>query len=65
METLAWILVLLIPSLGFLVFLVVVNIRMSRRRKSLGLPPLGLTPIRSKTRHRKHHRYVIIHRHGH
>lgn len=61
MSDLAWILVLLIPSLGFFLFLVYANIRLSARRKSLGLPPLGLTPRRSRTRHRKHHKYVIIH----
>lgn len=62
MGNLPWLFVLLIPSLGFIVFLVYVNIRLSRRRKALGLPPLGLTPRRGKTGHRKHHKYVIIHR---
>lgn len=62
MGNLPWILVLLIPALGFFLFLIYANIRLSARRKALGLPPLGLTPHRSKTRHRKHHRYVIIRR---
>ncbi len=62
MGNLPWLFVLLIPSLGFILFLVYANIRLSRRRKALGLPPLGLTPRRAKTRHRKHHKYVIIHR---
>jgi hypothetical protein len=59
---LPWVFVLLIPSLGFFLFLIYANIRLSRRRKALGLPPLGLTPRRAKTRQRKHHKYVIIHR---
>ena len=62
MGNLAWILVLVIPSLGFFLFLIYANIRLSAKRKARGLPPLGLTPRRSKTRHRKRHRYVIIHR---
>ena len=62
MGNLPWIFVLLIPSLGFFLYLIYANVRLSHRRKALGLPPLGLTPRRSKTRHRKHHKYVIIHR---
>lgn len=65
MGNLPWIFVLIIPSLGFFLFLIYANIRLSARRKALGLPPLGLTPRRSKTRHRKHHKYVIIHRFKH
>ena len=61
MGNLPLMLVLLIPSLGFFFFLIYANIRLSARRKALGLPPLGVTPHR-RTRRRKHHRYVIIHR---
>ncbi|MDQ0028549.1 hypothetical protein J2S89_000357 [Arthrobacter bambusae] len=62
-----WIFVLLVPSLGFFFYLVIVNIRVTLRRKALGLPPLGLvprrlghTPRRLGHRHRKRINYVVV-----
>jgi hypothetical protein len=57
---LTWIIILLVPSLGFFCYLIIANIRVSRRRKALGLPPLELTPRRHfRNRRRKTIRYVL------
>ncbi|MGO4856359.1 hypothetical protein [Arthrobacter sp. 2MCAF14] len=60
MGNLPWIFVLLIPSLGFFLYLIFANIRLSRRRRALGLPPLGLTPRRFVKRRRKKIKYMVI-----
>ncbi|WP_284764344.1 hypothetical protein [Arthrobacter sp. efr-133-R2A-63] len=65
MGNLPWIFVLLVPSLGFFLFLIVANIRLIRRRKALGLPPLGVAPRRFLKRRRRKIRYVVIEEHTH
>ncbi|MEZ2390220.1 hypothetical protein AB6813_11845 [bacterium RCC_150] len=57
-KNLPWIFVLLVPSLGFFFYLIFVNIRVTLRRKALGLPPLGLSPRRLRNRRRKKIKYV-------
>lgn len=52
MGNLPWIIVMLVPSLSFFLYLVYANLRSSRRRKALGLPPLGLTPPEPRNRRR-------------
>ncbi|MDP9905418.1 hypothetical protein [Arthrobacter bambusae] len=59
MGNLPWIAVMLVPSLSFFFYLVYANLRSSRKRKALGLPPLELTPPELRNRRRNNATDVV------
>lgn len=60
MGNLPWIFVLLVPSLGFFLILVIANSRLSRMRSALRLPPPGVSPRRFGKRRGKKIACVVI-----
>ncbi|MGO4586528.1 hypothetical protein AB4Z38_21980 [Arthrobacter sp. 2RAF6] len=60
MENFPWIIIMLVPSLGFFLFLIYANFRLSRRRKARGLPPAGPVPARSRNGRRKNITYIVV-----
>lgn len=59
-ENFPWIIIMLVPSLGFFLFLIYANIRHSRRPKARGLPPTEPIPPRSRNGRRKNITYVVV-----
>ncbi|MBB6404766.1 hypothetical protein [Arthrobacter sp. AZCC_0090] len=60
MANFPWIIIMLVPSLGFFLFLIYANIRLSRRRRARGLPPAGPIPPRFRNRRRKNITYIVV-----